>query len=204
MEWLRTHKWLSAICGGLVCLLLLLSIVLGGDKEEKKPVTASESLVFSKEETNEEHQKKEEAELPIVIDVKGSVQNPGIYTMKDGERIDDAINKAGGFTKNAEVAAVNLAQKVTDEMVVYVPSEGEKELTSIPVGGTDTEKSALININNAQSEELQKLNGVGPSKAEAIITYREENGPFKAPEDIMNVSGFGEKSFEKIKEQITV
>jgi competence protein ComEA len=204
MEWLRTHKWLSAICGGLVCLLLLLSIVLGGDKEAKKPATASETLVFSKEETNEEHQKKEEAELPIVIDVKGSVQNPGIYTMKDGERIDDAINKAGGFTKNAEVAAVNLAQKVTDEMVVYVPSEGEKELTSIPVGGTDTEKSALININNAQSEELQKLNGVGPSKAEAIITYREENGPFKAPEDIMNVSGFGEKSFEKIKEQITV
>jgi competence protein ComEA len=204
MEWLRTHKWLSAICGGLVCLLLLLSIVLGGDKEAKKPATASETLVFSKEETNEEHQKKEEAELPIVIDIKGSVQNPGIYTMKDGERIDDAINKAGGFTKNAEVTAVNLAQKVTDEMVVYVPSEGEKELTSIPVGGTDTEKSALININNAQSEELQKLNGVGPSKAEAIITYREENGPFKAPEDIMNVSGFGEKSFEKIKEQITV
>lgn len=204
MEWLRTYKWLSAICGGLVCLLLLFSIVLGGDKEAKKPATASESLVFSKEETNEEHQKKEEAELPIVIDVKGSVQNPGIYTMKDGERIDDAINKAGGFTKNAEVTAVNLAQKVTDEMVVYVPSEGEKELTSIPVGGTDTEKSALININNAQSEELQKLNGVGPSKAEAIITYREENGPFKAPEDIMNVSGFGEKSFEKIKEQITV
>ncbi|MED4070636.1 helix-hairpin-helix domain-containing protein [Priestia endophytica] len=204
MEWLRTHKWLSAICGGLVCLLLLLSIVSGGDKEAKKPATASESLVFSKEETNEEHQKKEEAELPIVIDVKGSVQNPGIYTMKDGERIDDAINKAGGFTKNAEVTAVNLAQKVTDEMVVYVPSEGEKELTSIPVGGTGTEESALININNAQSEELQKLNGVGPSKAEAIIAYREENGPFKAPEDIMNVSGFGEKSFEKIKEQITV
>ncbi|MFP3724091.1 helix-hairpin-helix domain-containing protein [Priestia filamentosa] len=204
MEWLRTHKWLSAICGGLVCLILLLSIVLGGDKEAKKTATDSESLVFSKEEKNEEEQKKEKAELPIIIDVKGSVQNPGIYTMKDGERIDDAINKAGGFTKNAEVTAVNLAQKVADEMVVYVPSEGEKELTSIPVEGTDTEESVLININDAQSEELQKLNGVGPSKAEAIIVYREENGPFKAPEDIMNVSGFGEKSFEKIKEQITV
>ncbi|MCU9613944.1 helix-hairpin-helix domain-containing protein [Caldibacillus lycopersici] len=144
------------------------------------------------------------------VDVKGAIQQPGVYSMKEGDRIIDVVEKAGGFLETADLNQVNLSQKVSDEMVIYVPEIGEDiEANAVvsaakpPVEGSQ-ENGSIININEADVTMLQNLPGIGPGKAEAIIKYREENGPFQEVTDLMNVSGIGEKTFEKLKENISV
>ncbi|MCP3764297.1 helix-hairpin-helix domain-containing protein [Domibacillus sp. A3M-37] len=154
----------------------------------------------------------EEAEPPVevAIDVKGAVSMPGIYMMSSDERVNDAINKAGGLTEQAEAAAVNLAQKVQDEMVIYVPAKGEEvpavQTMPVPSAGSagGTEQSSVININTADSTALQELPGIGESKAQAIIDFRETDGPFTAVEDLKNISGIGDKTFEKLAPLIKI
>ena len=178
------------------------------------------------------------------VDVKGAVKNPGVYEFNDGDKIIDAIVKAGGLAKNAVTSNINLSKKLTSEMVVYIFTKSE--LTTKKVDTTtknevssqtytttkvtpnntyipnsdctcetievnngideinDNISNSKININTANIEELTKLTGIGQSKAEAIITYRNNNGYFKTIEDIKNVSGLGEALFEKIKYSITV
>ncbi|WP_282032976.1 helix-hairpin-helix domain-containing protein [Metabacillus indicus] len=144
----------------------------------------------------------------LIVDVKGEVKAPGVYEMKPGERYHHVIDAAGGLTEQADAAQINLAALLEDGMVVQVPKIGEapNELTQQPAGahasGAGGDK--VVNLNKASSEELQTLTGIGPAKAEAIIAYREEAGGFKAVEDLMNVSGIGEKSFEKVKDSISV
>lgn len=149
---------------------------------------------------------KDKAEENIVIDIKGAVKHPGVYEMHAGDRVSQAIEKAGGIGEKADETQVNLAELLQDGTVVYIPSEGEEEPPQAAGGAvqSSTGKEALVNINTATLEDLQNISGVGPSKAEAIIAYREENGRFQAIEDITKVSGIGEKSFEKIKSSITV
>ncbi|PTY73737.1 hypothetical protein B5V88_16815 [Heyndrickxia sporothermodurans] len=165
------------------------------------------SNTFIEKETGKPQEEKESSnELSrIVVDVKGEVMNPGIYEARPDERIQDLITRAGGFKKKADQSKVNLAQKIKDEMVIYVPKIGEKtpdiSLNS-PTDSVDgTEK---VNINNATSEQLQTISGIGPAKAAAIIEYREKQGLFKRIEDIKNVTGIGDKTFEKLKDAITV
>ena len=138
----------------------------------------------------------------IMVDVKGAVVNPGVYEMESLSRVKDVITRAGGFVKHADQNQLNLAGKVTDEMVIYVPVVGE--ISKIPQMGSLSEDTELISINTADLNELQELPGIGPSKAEAIIQYREENGAFKAIEDLQNISGIGEKTFEKLKDLISI
>ncbi|KEZ51090.1 helix-hairpin-helix domain-containing protein [Metabacillus indicus] len=144
----------------------------------------------------------------LIVDVKGEVKAPGVYEMKPGERYHHVIDAAGGLTEQADAAQINLAALLEDGMVVQVPKIGEipNEFTQQPGGahpsGGGGEKT--VNLNKASSEELQTLTGIGPAKAEAIIAYREETGGFKTVEDLMNVSGIGEKSFEKVKDSISV
>lgn len=149
----------------------------------------------------------------IAIDVKGAVTMPGIYVMTDGGRVNDVINKAGGLTENANVEAINLAQKLQDEMVVYVPEIGEEisiglTASSSPnlAGGTagNSEQKTQININEADTAGLQELPGIGESKAQTIIDHRETEGLFKTVEELKNVSGIGDKTFEKLEPFITV
>lgn len=158
------------------------------------------------EEFEQEEIKTEEAIVlhKIVIDVKGAVNRPGVYEIDEGSRVIDVIELAGGVLQNADVNQVNFAELLKDEMVVYVPTIGED--VAVIQGGTvaGSTHDEKIRINYATSEELQKLSGIGPAKAEAIIRYREENGPFQVEEDLLNVSGIGQKSFEKIKDEITV
>lgn len=148
--------------------------------------------------------------VEVAIDVKGAVSMPGIYKMSSNERVNDAINKAGGLTEKADAAAVNLAQKVQDEMVIYVPAEGEEApptQSAPPVSSdlsTNEGASKVININTADSTALQELPGIGESKAQAIIDFRETDGPFSAVDDLKNVSGIGDKTFEKLAPLIAV
>lgn len=142
----------------------------------------------------------------IMVDVKGAVNSQGVYELQQGDRVKDAIDLAGGVTEYADEVQINYAQLLEDEMLIYVPKIGEisEQVALTNSTSSNSSSSETVNINKATAEELQQLTGVGPSKAEAIIQYREENGGFKTIEDIQNVTGIGEKSFEKIKGEITV
>jgi len=171
--------------------------VQGEEKEEKNP------------EEIEKSQEVEVANQEVLIDIKGHVMQPGVYRMKTGDRIIDAVEKAGGFLEGADSDKVNLAALLADEMVIIVPKEGEEieVVVQQPVTnetGDSGTSGGLVNINTASLEELTTLTGIGPSKAKAIVDYRTENGLFKKEEDIMQVTGIGQKSFEKLRDEITV
>ncbi len=138
----------------------------------------------------------------ITVYITGEVNRPDVYELPEGSIVKDAIKKAGGVTKNADLIAINLARKITDGEEIIVPKQGSK----VPEGtaSTNSEENGKININTASLSTLEKLPGIGEVKANAIIKYREEHNGFKTIHEITRVSGIGEKTFEKIKDLITV
>jgi competence protein ComEA len=149
---------------------------------------------------SKKNEKETDSPIAIMVDVQGSVKSPGVYKMQNGERVIDVIRKAGGLLDEAEARSVNQAQKITDEMIIYVAAKGE-EIEPL-VAKTEKEIGEKLNINSADLTELQQLSGVGPSKAQSIIYYREENGPFTSIEQLLEVRGIGEKTIEEWKDKI--
>ena len=147
--------------------------------------------------------KKEEKEsTKIVVDIKGEVKKPDIYWLEEDSIIEDLINLAGGLTEEGDLSKINRAEKLNNHQVVVIPNINDEENQGeIIISSTSDNK---VNINTANLTELDSLSGIGPSKAEAIIKYREENGNFKTIEEIKNVTGIGEGLFEKFKENITI
>jgi len=155
---------------------------------------------------------------PIAVHVIGAVPRPGLYEFAKAARVQDAINAAGGLLASANVGAINLAAPLEDGQQLNIPYKAGAEPTasssddsSLTLPGATEEStnstqnnSELININTASVEELDSLPGIGPTIAQRIIDYREENGPFQTIDDIVNVSGIGPATFENIKELITV
>lgn len=137
----------------------------------------------------------------MIVDVKGEVENPGIYDVSEDMRVNDVINLAGGLTTDADDEFLNLAEKVTDEMIISVPSNILGETSD---GVSSNNPSNKIKLNQATKDELTQLTGIGPSKAEAIIKHREDIGKFKNATDLLDVSGIGEKTLEIIKDEIQV
>lgn len=148
----------------------------------------------------------------VYVDVDGAVVRPGVYRLKDGARVSQAIDAAGGLTTEADVTGLNRASKVTDGQKIYVPTVGEQQAAAAVDGaesGSATtsgagSSSGLVNINTASAAELQTLSGIGPSMAQSIIDERSKNGPFASVDDLMRVSGIGEKKLAKIKDGICV
>ena len=142
----------------------------------------------------------------VVIDVKGAVHYPGVYTLTDAQRIVDAIEAAGGYTEDANPQLLNNAQRLQDEMVIYVPKQGEELPAIEPIYAQSTadKNDGRVNLNTADVNELMTLPGIGQSKAATIIAYREEHGPFQRVEDLLNVSGIGQKTFEKLQPSLIV
>lgn len=174
------------------------------DPQEESP---TESPQDSLEEMSQQNIASEPLK-EIVVDIKGEVKTPGVYHMEEGSRIIDVIDKAGGLLDEAETTAVNFAQVLADQMVIYVPKVGEEIPTEHSVSQDNMNNAdsdtAKIDINRAEKEALMTLNGIGNSKAENIISYREENGLFETIEDIKNVSGIGEATFNNLKDSIIV
>src|SRR5699024_7327041 len=139
------------------------------------------------DESLEETQIKKEETKIIFIDIKGAVKYPGVYEAEEGMRVIDAIQLAGGITDEGDENQLNLAQKLTDQMVVFVPKAGEQEGNQAQWAGSGpAANESKININTADTEELMQLEGIGQKKAEGIIHYREENGSFQTIEEIKN------------------
>ena len=168
----------------------------------------AEVAAVSKDSVSENEVKKEEPveQDLITVDVKGAVKAPGIYDLPVGSRVNDAVQKAGGLTEQADSKELNLAQKVSDEALVYVPSKGE-EVASQQAGSgapSSTSKEKKINLNKASLEELKQVKGLGGKRAQDIIDHREANGKFKSVDELKKVSGIGAKTIEKLKDYVTV
>ena len=202
-EWKeKWESWSLAVKGAVIAGVLLLLVGVGGllpKKEEAVEETEAVVTTMLAEKTEE----STTLEAVIFVDIKGAVKKPGVYQMKVGDRVKDALDAAGGLTAEADSQKVNLAQRVEDQMVIVVPKVGE-EAEAIPAGATSKEvsKEGKVNINTATVEELKTLKGVGEKKAEAIIEYRKKNGSFKTKEDLMKVRGIGKKLFESFEERI--
>lgn len=177
-----------------------------GDDAEGDGTSSSDASGLPDEEATAE------AKDVIVVDVAGAVASPGVVELKDGARVVDALGAAGGLAEDADLTSVNRAARLTDGQRVYVPRVGEQVAPvegdgSAGAAGEGTQSTVTgqaVNINTAGLAELDALPGVGPATAQAIIDDREANGPFTAPEDLMRVSGIGEKKFEKLKSSICV
>ena len=201
----KDYKTIGTITIGIIIFLFfIISYFSEGSSELNK--NNNESIFVEENESMEVITKKEEKEsVKIVVDIKGEIKNPDIYWLEEGCIIEDLINAAGGITEEGDLSKINRAQKLNDHEVVIIPNinDKESEIENI-ISSSINNNENKININTASINELDTLSGIGPSKAEAIIKYREENGTFKSIEEIKNVTGIGEALFEKFKENITI
>lgn len=156
-----------------------------------------ETLTLETIETQEESEISHETNAEIYVYVCGAVEREGVYRLSAGSRIYEAIEMAGGFREDAATTEVNQAEVLQDEIKVYVPTIAE-------MISAEAEEDGKINLNQATKEELMTLPGVGASRAESIIQYRNENGDFNNIEEIMQISGIKEGLFEKIKDLIKI
>ena len=191
----------------ILAFMCSLVLIIGGLFYFNQNKTEDYSGVSFSNISNETNNKDEKAEdkhdEKIFVDVKGAVKHPGVFETTKDKRVKDLIEEAGGLLDGADTSTLNLSQKVKDQMVIYVLKHGEKP-KQISDGGSSSSNADVININTANKEQLMKISGVGKTKAEAIISYREKNGDFKKKEDITKVRGIGKATFEKIKDKIEV
>ena len=202
----------------IIAICAVLGLVLGGfflikpssQTSVKETNLQAEVAAVSKDSSSEKEVKKEEKEESpeqdlITVDVKGAVKSPGIYDLPVGSRVHDAVQKAGGLTEEADSKSLNLAQKVSDEALVYVPTKGEEASQQTASGTTpSTSKEKKVNLNKASLEELKQVKGLGGKRAQDIIDHREANGKFKSVDELKRVSGIGAKTIEKLKDYVTV
>lgn len=209
---------LILLCGSLIALNILKTNLRESD--DKNVEDLDTNLVRNDHDVSDK----------IMVDIKGAVKKPGVYMISSDNRVIDAIEKAGGLLDNADNSVINLSKKLIDEMVIIIYTDDEiKQMlegdTAIKViekecvcpklendacidsktinnDNKDNVLSFPISINKASKEELMNLPGIGESKANSIIKYRDEHGLFTTIEDVINVSGIGELVFEKIKEYI--
>ena len=220
---IKENKIETAFIAIVILIFFFLTIDFTPNKDEPKTKKSNKTI-----ETKEEIKK-------VMVDIKGAVNNPGVFEMNNNERVIDVIKKAGGLTAEADTTLINLSKKVTDEMVITIYTKDEMQekdkecppcecpeindacVSDTSSTKTDKEKAnkstssdvtkepvGKISINTASLEELQTLDGIGETKAKAIIGYRETNGAFKDIEEIKNVSGIGDATYEKIKDDITI
>lgn len=189
-----------------VALILVLGIIgaAGARNRTSFSMSTNEEVVSQREDRKEEAAEPEPRSSTVVVHVDGAVGSPGVYVL-EGEslRINDAITMAGGLLEDADTSCVNLAASLEDGQKVHIPVLGEVSAPNTtelqqPTGG------GRVNVNLADEGQLQDLPGVGEATARAIVEDREQNGPFSSPEDLMRVSGIGEKKFEKMRDMVDV
>lgn len=211
LEKIKSHKWETT---GIIVGLLLFGI-LGLNhfgthhKEDDLNINLEKkvSTITEKKVPMISHV-KDKVSNQVTVDVKGAVNHPGVYSLPSQSRVTDAIKRAGGLSNLADSKSVNLAQKLQDETVIYVAQKGEKitvveeeKANNIATQGNSKGK---INLNKADLSSLQTISGVGDKRAQDILDYRDSQGGFKTIDDLKNVSGIGEKTLEKLRQDVTL
>ncbi|KAF0197746.1 MAG: Competence protein ComEA helix-hairpin-helix repeat protein [Bacillota bacterium] len=143
-------------------------------------------------------------ESPVVVYISGAVVRPSVYSLPAGSRVLSVLETAGGALADADLERINLARVLVDGEQVHIYIQGDPSAPVLAASNTTIPTNAQVNINTATQAQLETLPGIGPVKAGDIITYRTQNGPFKKIEDIMNVKGIGEKTFESLKDLIRI
>lgn len=215
---------LMCVCQGCSDEEVMEIISEEADKEENADDSIEEASDALADNTEKTENIETDDSQSFVVYVSGYVNNPGVYELSAGSRVIDAIDAAGGYSKEAYDNYLNLASLIADGQMIYVPSEEEVESGSIERGvasgadgsgaggvtggngggngGNSSDSGTLVNINQASKEELMTLPGIGESKADKIIAYREANGRFNSPEGIMEISGIKDGLYNKIKDKI--
>ena len=210
IEKIKEYK-IIVICTGLGLLVGVFFLLKPTPQTPVKETNLQAEVAAVSKDSVSEKEVKEEKEEPvekdlITVDVKGAVKAPGIYDLPVGSRVNDAVQKAGGLTEQADSKSLNLAQKVSDEALVYVPTKGEESASQQAGSGTasSTSKEKKVNLNKASLEELKQVKGLGAKRAQDIIDHREANGKFKSVDELKKISGIGAKTIEKLKDYVTV
>lgn len=191
-----------------IFLILTLSFVIWGKEQSqtKLPIVSTSSSI---QEPASEEKKYSSEESNILVDLKGAVQQEGVYKLRANSRVRDVIELAGGLTQEADRHAVNFAEKLVDEQVVYVAKQGEDisvlpNASSAGKANAEMSNSTKVNINKANLEELQRISGIGVKRAQDILETRDSLGGFKTLDDLRQVSGIGEKTLEKLKHELSL
>ncbi|HEL0564305.1 helix-hairpin-helix domain-containing protein [Streptococcus equi subsp. zooepidemicus] len=214
-EMIKSPYFLSRCVTGVlsVGLLLVLWIALTGKekaREESAPFPEHSQVQQSEKPAQLEASEQEIAAEDIVVDIKGAVHKEGVYKLAKGSRITDLIELAGGLTDQADKNAINLAEKLSDEKVIYVAKLGENisvikgSSAETQSASADHQKSEKVHLNRASLADLQSIPGIGAKRAQDIIDVRESLGGFKSLEDLRKVSGIGAKTLEKLKHEISL
>lgn len=217
-NYLKNIKTRNIIILFLGIILLAISLYLYRDNKSKvfmdeymEDIFVEEAVTTLSEEytTTDYISKEKEVKNTIVVEIKGEVKNPDVYKMEEGSIIKDLIEKAGGLTPEANIDKINRAAKLNPNQLIIIPNINNIEENTLGESALihsnpNESGKELININTASLEELTKINGIGEVKAKSIIEYREQNGGFKSIEEIKNIKGIGEKTFEKLKDSITI
>lgn len=198
------HKALFLKGGVLIIFLIAATFIFIGKSDEDKTLEQVEKLSEEQMTEDDENWMEEYQTDDVYVDIGGEVKNPMLLQLPSGSRIDDAIKAAGGLTDKADLSNVNRAQLLEDGQKILIPTLGDSASAEEAQKISDAQKDVKVNINTANDDELRTLDGVGPATAEKIINHREKNGRFKSIEDIMDVSGIGEKTFERLKDDICV
>lgn len=215
LDHIRHYKLIVALIALIAVVVVIFGMVFGQSTQGKETTLVSswtQSQGVKEESSSSSTVSKETDSTPdtITVDIKGAVKAPGVYDLILGSRVTDAVRKAGGLTEKADRRSVNLAQKLTDEAVVYVATEGEQ---SPPFSASPTENMTVtaattgkgsVNLNTATVVELQTISGIGSKRAQDIIDYRDSSGGFKSVDELSKVSGIGEKTLDKLRGVVTV
>ena len=195
-------------------LAIVAALLVFGEKGEKDTIVITESYEGAENQaiSDQNYQSnpantsaiKIQENTLITVDISGEVNNPGVYTIKDDGRLNDLIEMAGGLTDKADINRINRAGYLTDGVKIYIPSLEDSSPEGVGIYSESSSYSERVNINTANKSELETVPGIGPITADKIIHYRETISRFQTIEDIMNVSGIGEKTFEKIKDYICI
>ena len=186
----------------IIGIFLLISYIKGGSKELKKNNNES---IFVEDENGEEDKAIPLKSKEIVVEIKGEINKPNIYWLDEDGIIEDLIKEAGGLTDLADVSKINRAEKLKNHQSIIVPNKNDEKSASVSsVVTAGANKDGIVNINTATESELDTLPGIGPARARDIIKYREEKGGFNTVEDLKNIKGIGDKSFEDLKDKVTV
>ena len=192
-QWPTRYKWILLL--GIVVLVLVAVVLIQVLRPSPQPVRLSTSIPLPTQEATP-------TAYTLRVYVSGAVHHPDVYTIPQDSIVKDAMEAAGGPTEEADLERINLALPVTDGQQVHVPRQGEDNPPVQPPSGQPA-TGGKVNINTADSAALESLPGIGPSLAQRIIDHRQINGPFERIEDVMEVSGIGEATFEGIQDLIT-
>lgn len=209
----------SRILIGFILILIFFILILmffskNSYQNENDQYFAKNSSNIMSNDHDKEDVDKPKVDNKIYVDVKGAVKSPGVYEVTSQMRLSDAIELASGFNHSADVNHVNLSKKLVDQEVIYIPIKGEVKGSPASLNessskisnddNSDNGETNKVNLNSAEKNDLTTLNGIGDKKADQIIDFRKQNGPFSSVDDLKKVPGFGDKTVDNLRSFVSV